>query len=91
MPRSLLRFPVFLASITLAVACTATRFAITITEGRNRQVRRMVRAVGAKVERLHRSRIGPLELGELALGAWRHLTAREVAALRSAAARSAQQ
>ncbi len=66
----------------------STRFAITITEGRNRQVRRMVRAVGAKVDKLHRSRIGPLELGDIPLGAWRALTGAEVAALR-AAARSA--
>lgn len=63
----------------------STRFSITITEGRNRQVRRMVRAVGAKVDKLHRSRIGPLELGELALGAWRALTSAEVSALRNAA------
>lgn len=66
----------------------STRFAITITEGRNRQVRRMVRAVGAKVDKLHRSRIGPLELGDLPLGTWRALAAAEVSALR-AAARSA--
>lgn len=66
----------------------STRFTIAITEGRNRQVRRMVRAVGAKVDKLHRARIGPLELGDLELGAWRALTAAEVSALR-AAARSA--
>ncbi len=60
-----------------------TRFTISITEGRNRQVRRMVRAVGAKVVKLHRSRVGPLELGELALGAWRALSADEVSALRA--------
>jgi len=48
----------------------------------------MVRAVGAKVEKLHRSRIGTLELGDLEPGAWRALTAAEVSALR-AAARSA--
>ncbi len=63
----------------------STRFAITITEGRNRQVRRMVRAVGSKVARLHRSRVGPLELGDLALGTWRALTPGEVSALESAA------
>ncbi|MCY2961822.1 MAG: pseudouridine synthase [Planctomycetota bacterium] len=66
----------------------STRFSITITEGRNRQVRRMVRAVGAKVDKLHRHRIGPLEIGDLPLGAWRALTTAEVTALR-AAARSA--
>lgn len=62
-----------------------TRFTIAITEGRNRQVRRMVREVGAKVERLVRRSIGPLELGELESGRWRELTAREVEALREAA------
>ncbi len=66
-----------------------TRFAIAITEGRNRQVRRMVRAVGSKVVKLHRRSVGPLELGELELGTWRALTAHEVRDL-VAAARSAQ-
>jgi pseudouridine synthase len=63
----------------------STRFAITITEGRNRQVRRMVRAVGSRVARLHRSRVGPLELGDLPLGAWRVLTPAEVRGLEEAA------
>ncbi|MBK7877261.1 MAG: rRNA pseudouridine synthase [Planctomycetes bacterium] len=62
-----------------------TRFLLTITEGRNRQVRRMVKAVGAKVERLERVSIGPLELGELERGRWRELEPREVAALSRAA------
>jgi 23S rRNA pseudouridine2605 synthase len=67
----------------------STRFELALHEGRNRQVRRMVRAVGAQVERLHRRSIGPLELGELAAGRWRHLTPAEVAALRRAARASA--
>lgn len=62
-----------------------TRFLLTITEGKNRQVRRMVKAVGAKVERLERVSIGPLELGDLERGRWRELHAREVAALIRAA------
>lgn len=62
-----------------------TRFSIVITEGRNRQVRRMVRAVGSKVVKLHRSRVGPLELGELGVGEWRALRADEVRSLRAAA------
>ncbi|MBI5362909.1 MAG: rRNA pseudouridine synthase [Planctomycetes bacterium] len=61
-----------------------TRFQLTLTEGRNRQVRRMVKAVGAKVERLERVAIGSLVLGALARGKWRELTEREVAALRRA-------
>lgn len=58
-----------------------TRLRLTITEGRNRQVRRMVKAVGAKVERLERVAIGPLLLGDLERGRWRELDAREVEAL----------
>jgi 23S rRNA pseudouridine2605 synthase len=51
---------------------------ITITEGRNRQVRRMIEAVGSKVVELNRSRIGALSVGELAIGTWRELTTAEV-------------
>ncbi len=65
-----------------------TRFEITITEGRNRQVRRMVKEVGAKVEKLQRVSIGPLELGGLGAGRVRELTAAEVRALNSAASKS---
>lgn len=54
---------------------------LTISEGRNRQVRRMLREVGAKVRSLKRVAIGDLELGDLASGAWRHLVAGEVAGL----------
>jgi 23S rRNA pseudouridine2457 synthase len=43
---------------------------IVLTEGRNRQVRRMLAAVGLPVLRLHRSRIGPVDLAGLAPGAW---------------------
>ncbi len=64
---------------------STTRFEITITEGRNREVRRMVRAVGSKVVRLQRRRIGPVELGELESGAWRVLRTTEVSSLRKAA------
>ena len=55
-----------------------TFFEITITEGRNRQVRRMVEALGAKVLKLVRTRIGPLEIGGLEIGKWRELTSDEV-------------
>lgn len=58
-----------------------TVFEITITEGRNRQVRRMVEALDAKVVSLMRRAIGPVELGELESGKTRALTAEEVAAL----------
>jgi len=56
-------------------------FEITITEGRNRQVRRMVEALGAKVEKLTRIAIGALQIGEMESGSVRELTADEVVAL----------
>ena len=55
---------------------------ITIHQGLNRQVRRMCALVGLKVHRLQRVREGNLELGALALGKWRSLTAQEVELLR---------
>jgi len=58
-----------------------THFEITLTEGRNRQVRRMVEALGAVVLKLVRVQIGALPIGGLPIGRWRHLTADEVAAL----------
>ena len=60
-------------------------FEITITEGRNRQVRRMVEALDAKVEKLARIAIGNITIGTLQSGATRELTAKEVAMLHSAA------
>jgi 23S rRNA pseudouridine2605 synthase len=56
-------------------------FEITITEGRNRQVRRMVEALEAKVVKLVRIAIGEVVLGELGVGETRELTAEEVRAL----------
>lgn len=51
---------------------------ITISEGKNRQVRRMCDAVGLKVIKLQRVQIGNLELGTLPVGKYRHLTKQEV-------------
>ena len=56
---------------------------ITLVEGRNRQVRRMVEALGAKVLKLVRVRIGAIRIGTLPIGKWRELTPAEVAALMS--------
>ena len=61
------------------------RLEITIPEGRKRQVRRMCEAVGYRVRRLERVRFGPLELGDLALGAHRRLRPDEIEALGRAA------
>lgn len=60
-----------------------TVFAITITEGRNRQVRRMVEALDAKVVSLKRVAIGDVALGELDEGTTRPLTSQELAKLRA--------
>jgi 23S rRNA pseudouridine2605 synthase len=54
---------------------------IRITEGRNRQVRRMIEAIGSKVLKLVRTAIGPIEIAGLKIGSWRVLEEREVAAL----------
>jgi len=59
-------------------------FEITITEGRNRQVRRMVEALNAKVAKLVRIAIGPIAVGGLEPGTTRELTAEEVRKLRGA-------
>ncbi len=54
---------------------------ITITEGRNRQVRRMIEAVGSTVSKLVRTAIGPVEIGKLEIGKHRELTRDEIRAL----------
>jgi pseudouridine synthase len=58
-----------------------THLEMTITEGRNRQVRRMLEAVDSKVLKLVRTAIGPIRIGDLAIGKWRKLTAEELSAL----------
>jgi len=68
-----------------AAACEAVsplHLRLTLTEGKYHQVKRMVAAVGNRVEALHRSRMGDLELpAELAPGQWRWLTPAEVESL----------
>jgi len=60
-----------------------TVFEITISEGRNRQVRRMVEALDAKVLKLVRVAIGMIRIGDLPIGKTRPLTPQEVRALMS--------
>lgn len=55
-----------------------TTVKITIHEGKNRQVRKMFEAIGCKVVGLQRIKIGIVELGNLPLGRWRHLTSHEI-------------
>lgn len=62
-----------------------TRIRLVLHEGRKRQVRRMLAAVGAPVLALHRVRVGPIRLGALPPGELRPATAGERAALRAAA------
>jgi 23S rRNA pseudouridine2605 synthase len=63
---------------------------LVISEGRNRQVRRMCEAVGHPVRRLVRTRIGPVADRRLPPGSWRRLTPAEVRSLETEAARGAQ-
>ncbi|MDY3989827.1 MAG: pseudouridine synthase [Massilioclostridium sp.] len=57
---------------------------VVIREGRNRQIRKMMEAVGLEVARLKRTSLGPIKLGMLKPGAHRDLTAEELKALRTA-------
>jgi pseudouridine synthase len=61
---------------------SATELEITLTEGRNRQVRRMVEAIGARVVTLVRVKVGSLAIDTLPMGTWRYLTHAEVASFR---------
>jgi len=60
-----------------AIRVGQSSFRIVLTEGRNRQIRRMCSASGFRVTRLVRSRIMHIELGNLSVGEWRHLSHQE--------------
>jgi 23S rRNA pseudouridine2605 synthase len=55
-----------------------TALQLVLSEGKKRQIRRMMAAVGHPVKRLVRLAVGPVELGNLAISQWRHLTHEEV-------------
>jgi pseudouridine synthase len=65
-------------------------FRIILTEGKNRQIRRMAAKVGLEVEQLRRLRIGPIRLENLNEGSWRELSSSEVELLRKAVKEAAQ-
>ena len=54
---------------------------VVLDEGKNRHIRRLLAALGVNVVRLVRVAVGPLQLGSLAKGQWRHLAQSEVSAL----------
>ena len=55
-----------------------SRVQITIHEGKNREVRKMVESLGKKVIALHRSKIGDLTVKDIQLGKWKYLTEKDV-------------
>ena len=75
-----------------AAACVQTgdtQLSLTLTEGKYHQVKRMIAAVGNRVEGLHRSRIGDLALPEsLKPGQWRWLTAQDLASISGTSVKS---
>ncbi len=57
---------------------TETTIAMTLTEGRNRQIRRMCEQLGLKIKKLVRISEGGILLGDLPVGKWRYLTDYEI-------------
>ena len=55
-----------------------THLIVELTEGKNREIRRLFAAIGHEVTRLKRVRYGALELGDLAAGQWRAVDEEEV-------------
>lgn len=70
-------FPAKIEDVKIFKDRTKTEFLLTIHEGKKRQIRRMCEAVGHKVAYLKRLGQGPLSLGNLRHGEWRHLTSEE--------------
>lgn len=67
---------------------STTSFELVITEGRNRQIRRMCEKLGYSVIRLVRTGIGALQLGKMTPGTWRYLTVEEINAVNNQYGRS---
>lgn len=66
-----------------------TRLRLTVREGKKRQIRLMLQAVGHSVVTLHRVRVGPIRLGTLPEGQWRDLAPEEVESIRERGERAA--
>ncbi len=66
------------------------QFSIILTEGKNRQIRRMTDALGFKVKRLHRVRIMNVRIGELASDKWRNIPTKELVTLKNILLRQTQ-
>jgi 23S rRNA pseudouridine2605 synthase len=69
------------ARIAQLHSISPTRLRVILRQGINRQIRRMFEALGYKVKRLVRTRIGTLRLGDMPRGHWRPLTKQEVGAI----------
>jgi 23S rRNA pseudouridine2605 synthase len=72
-------------TVSIEESGRTARIALTLTEGRKREVRRMLAAVGHPAVALKRIRYGGIELGDIGTGEWRKLSAAEVALLDAAA------
>jgi 23S rRNA pseudouridine2605 synthase len=72
------------ARIRVIREATNPWYEVTLTEGRNRQIRRMFEEIGHHVEKIRRVHYGPLEL-DVEPGKFRHLNEREVGQLKKAA------
>ena len=77
-PSSGERLDVKMVSLLRVGSRSSAWLEIVLDEGKNRHIRRLLDALGIEVLRLVRISIGPLALGTLVKGAWRHLTADEV-------------
>lgn len=68
-------------SVRSAVRHSPTRLSLTLVEGRNREIRRILEGFGIRIRRVHRLRIGPVILRNLRPGAFRPLSAEEIRGL----------
>jgi 23S rRNA pseudouridine2605 synthase len=74
-------------AIRSAVHHSPTRLSLTLVEGKNREIRRILEGFGIRARRVHRVRIGPVALRGLPPGAFRPLSAQEIRALSGRATR----